>query len=73
MWITNRAFYFDECFLERIMVFPANIHFFTPLETMLMIRSMEQITTLEFNKEHNISNQIEGIQSNIAQGQQILW
>ena len=38
---------------------------------MLMIRSMEQIRTLEFSKDNDIQEQIEGIQSNIAQG--LLW
>ncbi|KAL5271637.1 hypothetical protein ACHWQZ_G002046 [Mnemiopsis leidyi] len=36
-------------------------------ETMLMMRSLEQINTIEFVKEGDIHDQIEGIQNSIAQ------
>ena len=43
------------------------------LETMLMMRSLEQINTVEFAKEGNIHDQIEGIQNSIAQGTLQVW
>ena len=71
MIVRNNQSYRSESELPNtlyLLCFIKYKQFSTSSETMLMMRSLEQINTVEFMKEGDIHDQIEGIQNSIAQG-----
>ena len=68
MWV-RRTEALAHCRTESLSYIKGPADPFIPSETMLMKRSMEQITEIEFSPEGNIHQQIEDIQTNIAQGE----